>query len=260
MKARKIIYSICFASVFLAQTVMAQSFEWAKAYGGTGFTNGISMVTDAIGNVYTTGFFSGTVDFHPDSSILYNLTSAAGSTYINKFDADGNFIWVKIFEGGYNVPESITLDNNDNILITGFFRSTVDFYPGSNIFNLTSAGNNDVYISKLDANGDFIAAIRLGSTNTEEPQSICVDSSNNIYISGIFEGTTDFDPGSGVYNLFSSGDRDIFILKLDDSGNFIWAKSVSGTSVKTSNSIKTDNAGNIYGRCRYFYIKIKHFG
>jgi len=226
MNTKNILKLVCFYLFTLTNISKAQNFEWAKAFGGTGSDNGASIITDPAGNVYTTGYFHGTVDFNPSPTETYNLTAIGSSTFITKFDVNGNFIWAKHFEStDGNFPTSIALDNNNNIYTTGHFYGTVDFHPDSGIFNLTSAGQGDIYISKLDTNGNFIAAIRLGSTSTDIVNAICLDASNNMYIIGQFEGTVDFDPGSGVQNLTSTGNYpDIFILKLNDSGGFFWVK------------------------------------
>jgi len=57
----------------------------------------------------------------------------------------------------------------------------------------------------------------------EEGYSVAVDSSGNVYTTGYFEGTVDFDPGAGTTNLTSNGNYDVFVSKLDSSGNLVWA-------------------------------------
>ena len=80
-------------------TVNTQNFTWAKQFGGPGNSSGTDIITDAAGNVYTTGFFDGTADFDPGPGVL-NLTQSGGpGAYISKLDANGNFIWAKQFAG-----------------------------------------------------------------------------------------------------------------------------------------------------------------
>jgi hypothetical protein len=225
----------------------AQDFAWVKKLGGTSNDRGRSIAVDASGNVYTTGYFQGTVDFDPGPG-TFNLTSTGGyDIFISKLDASGNFVWGKQLGGtspgqGY----SIAVDASGNVYTTGLFGGTVDFDPGPGTFNLTSAGSDDIFISKLDASGNFVWAKRMGGTDIDRGYSIAVDTSWNVYTTGYFEGTVDFDPGPGIFNLTSAGSDDIFISKLDASGNFVWVKRMGGTSIDNGNSIAVDASGNVY--------------
>jgi uncharacterized membrane protein YqhA len=234
--------------IFIQKLDAAGNFIWAKAMGGTGQNMGISITTDALGNIYTTGYFHGTADFDPGSG-TYNLTSAGGADiFIQKLNSAGNFVWAKSMGGAYwDEGKSITTDASGNIYTTGGFQLTVDFDPGSGTYNLISAANsNDIFIQKLDSAGNFIWAKRMGGTGSDYVYSITSDASGYIYTSGYFQGTVDFDPGSGTYNLTSAGSYDIFIQKLDAAGNFIWAKAMGGAGDDRGYSITTDALGNIY--------------
>ncbi len=226
---------------------IAQNYQWAKNMGGNGDDGGNSITVDGSGNVYTTGFFGGTVDFDPGAGIS-NLTSAGYSDiFITKLDAAGNFIWAKRMGGnGEDQGNCITVDDSGNVYTTGRFWGTVDFDPGAGTSNLTSAGFSDIYISKLDSAGNFIWAKSMGGTDYDISFSITLDDSSNVYTTGTFWYTVDFDPGAGTSNLTSAAFQDIFISKLDAAGNFIWAKSMGGTSPDLGISIAVDGAGNVY--------------
>jgi hypothetical protein len=234
--------------VFISKLDALGNFIWAKNLGGSGFDNGNSIVLDGLGNVYTTGFFSGTADFDPGAG-TFNLTSAGDrDIFISKLDASGNFIWAKSMGGaGRDYGNSIALDGSGNVYTTGFFfGGPADFDPGAGIFNLTSAGNMDIFISKLDASGNFIWAKNLGDVSDDEGTSIAIDGLGNVYTTGFFGGTVDFDPGAGIFNLSSVGSWDIFISKLDSSGNFIWATSMGGAASDQGLSILLDGSANVY--------------
>ena len=115
---------------------------------------------------------------------------------------------------GSDFGNSITLDSSGNVYTTGTFAGTVDFDPGIGTSNLASAGSGDIFISKLDASGSFVWAKQLGGTGFDVGNSITLDSSGNVYTTGYFLGTADFDPGAGTANLTSAGSGDIFISKL----------------------------------------------
>lgn len=90
---------------------------------------------------------------------------------------------------------SICLDQYNNVYTTGYFVDVVDFDPGIGIYNLSSYGAKDAFIQKLDANGQFIWAKNIGSVGDDYGNSIKIDSSGNVYTTGNFKNTVDFDPG-----------------------------------------------------------------
>ena len=170
---------------------------------------------DHQGNVYTTGYFEGSVDFDP--GIGTNLLTSAGliDIFVLKLDTSGNFQWAKSMGGNSNDAGcSIALDGSGNVYTTGYFLATADFDPGPGTTNITSAGLTDIFISKLDAAGNFIWVKGIGGTYTDRAQSIAVDNLDNIYTTGFFCETADFDPGEGTSTLTSAGLDDIFVLKL----------------------------------------------
>ena len=141
--------------------------------------------------------------------------------------------WVRQFSGINNdLARNVTVDVSGNVYTIGHFEGTVDFDPGVGSYNLTSTGNSDVFISKLDASGNFIWAIKLGGTSIDQGLSIVVDATGNVYSAGNFYGTADFDPSTATFNLTSAGYADVFITKLDVSGNFVWAKKIGGTNTE----------------------------
>src|SRR5438045_1581227 len=217
---------------------------WAKNVGGTSDVLGQAITTDAAGNVYTAGVFWETADFDSTSSL-----ASAGNydVFISKMDASGNFVWAKSMGGkSTDIDLSIAVDDFGNVYTTGDFWGTADFDPGPGIFSLTSAGNYDVFISKLDASGNFVWAKNMGGPLFDVGYSIAVDGSGNVYAIGSCQDTADFDPGNGIYNLESAGSDDIFITKLNSSGNFVWAKNMGGSLSDVGHSIALDGLGNVY--------------
>ena len=150
---------------------------------------------------------------------------------------DGDFIWARAMGGSINdFGYSIAVDITGNVYTTGHFYGTADFDPGPGTFNLSAAVEgappygSDIFVSKLDSDGNFIWAKRMGGSaeEWEEGNDIIVDVTGNVYITGVFYGTADFDPGPGTFNLTSAGYRDTFVSKLDSAGDFVWAKRIGG--------------------------------
>jgi hypothetical protein len=253
--------------IIIADFCLGQNlnFDWAtQSFGGEGSqSQSISVTTDNEGNIYSTGWFTGSIDFDPGPGV-FNLTSSDNSdTYIMKSDQNGNLIWVRQVagnEGEYNweYSYSIATDNQGNVYITGQFFGTVDFDPGPDNFNLYCDNyTGSMFIQKLDFDGNFVwAKLICGDVESESKgKSIHLDNSGNILLTGYFFRTADFDPGPGVFNLtnLTSGQQGtgttIFILKLTNNGDFIWAKQIESLDMEfgndMGNAITSDFEGNI---------------
>ena len=233
-------------NAFVSKYDSSGNFIWAKSFAGTSQTIGLSIVIDGIGNVYTTGSLSGSADFDPGAG-TYNLGSGGGNgIYISKLDASGNFVWAKVVDGVNGASREIKLDGNGNVLITGSFPNTVDFNPDAGTFNLTASGNSDIFILKLDNVGAFVWAKQMGGNLGDASWALAIDGFNNIYTTGSFTGTADFDPSAVIYNLVDINGGSAFISKLDAAGNFVWAKQISGTSnLVIGQSLAIDYTGNV---------------
>lgn len=218
--------------------------------GGSRFDFGQSIAVDSAGNVYTTGYFFNTVDFDPGAG-TFNLTASRDSDgFIQKLGASGNFLWAYAIDGdGFDVGESILVDNSGNVYITGHFDGVVDFNPDTGVTNISSGFVKNIFVQKLDAFGHLVWARSIGSDLTKEVGlASALDTFGNIYTTGVFYGTADFDPDTGMTMLTSAGSgfQDIFIQKMDSSGNFVWAKSFGGVVQESAGSISTDLDGNVY--------------
>jgi len=86
----------------------------------------------------------------------------------------------------------------------------------------------------------------FSATDWSVARSVAVDSSGNVYTTGHFGGTVDFDPGAGTTNLTSNGHEDVFVSKLDSSGDLVWAKSFGGTGRDRGWAVAVDSSGNVY--------------
>ncbi|MBA2611614.1 MAG: SBBP repeat-containing protein [Bacteroidetes bacterium] len=245
---------------FIVKLDVNGNFVWAKQV--TGSSNGEvvinSIMIDKNNNILTTGYFAGATDFDPGSGnyVLSPINSGPYNymdVFILKIDATGNFAWAKNFGGGdHDYGYAIAYDNTGNIYTTGIFQGIVDFDPGPGTYNLNMLAGGD-YISKLDPNGIFLWAKNLSNISSNssalfdgKPKDIQLDALGNIYTTGNFKGTADFDPGPGTYTLMSNGNADVFISKLDNAGNFIWAKSFGGTADERHTSLALDGLGNIF--------------
>ncbi len=234
------------------------NFIWAKDLGnGIGYSidvddtgnsyiasDGIIIKLDNLGNqVWSQPIPSGM--YGPKIALDGNNNLCISSTYnLIKMNSSGTTLWTKSIDGA---GTSIAVDGLNNIIVSGHFSGTGDFDPSPTIYNLTSAGSDDIFVCKLDASGNFVMAKAIGGNDYDFSYSVAIDASNNIYTTGGFSGTADFDPSASNFSLNSSGAYDIYISKLDPNGNYMWAKSmVGGSQYDYAYSISIDNSNNVY--------------
>lgn len=236
--------------------VFAQNMtlEWARNTGSADYENARSLVTDAAGNAYVTGFFMDTMDFDPGPGTYNMVSKGMMDIYILKLDAFGNFVWAKQI-GGNNYSslgpwfappdeaKAITLDAFGHVLICGIVGDTVDFDPGPDVFNLYLNGLWDAFVLQLDTAGNFVWVRSVGSGQYDYATDLVCDAAGNVYITGAFQGEVDFDPGPGISNL--SADMDGFVLKLDINGDYVWASQLYGIDPELK-GITVDTWGNTY--------------
>ena len=236
------------------------NFVWTKKHevsfpiNNTSGITGMKVVGDAI---YAVAGFGGTVDLDPGPG-SFNVTATPGvgtDMAIVRMDTAGNFIWAKTIGGpGIDNLTSLATDSAANLFITGGFQNTVDFNPGTGVDALTSKGNSnifeasDLFVAKYDSAGNYLWAKAVSSGSQDFGWKITVDPHGNVLTTGYFGGTADFDPGAGVYNLVTPPGtvRNIFTLKLYNSGNFAWARMAVGGGLSEGRAIAVDHAGSVY--------------
>ncbi len=233
--------------IYVSKLNSSGNFIWAKAFGGSSFDESLSIAIDNQGNIVTSGYFFGTVDFNPGSGTSNLSSNGSMDFFISKLDSSGDFLWAKNMGGSSNdSSESMAVDENDNILVTGSFSGTADFDPGLEEANLTSAGSLDIYISKYSSSGDFLWANRFGGSRNDYANGVSVHSNGDVYTTGVFTGTVDFDSGADTINLVSAGNWDVFILKTASTGDYLWAKGIGGSNEDYATSLALDSNGNVF--------------
>lgn len=212
----------------------SQTFNWV---GSSHSTNDYSLieplvVIDAEGNVFSTGhLYPGVVDLDPGDGVYeVEVSLYDRSTWVQKLDSAGNFLWAKVFHGDC-VSREIEVDAEGNVYIAGFFLEPTDFDPDEEEFIMPgSAPNWDVFLVKLNTEGDFEWAQNVGAGGLNSITSLSVGL-DGVYLSGSFENTIDIDPSEdGVFYLSPTPDdpevtgdwSDNYIRKVGFDGTFIW--------------------------------------
>jgi hypothetical protein len=233
-------------SLILFVSASAQQFEWVKRIGNSLDHQAFIVKTDAANNVYISGYFEFGFYFVPETSSNFAQAFGSDDIFIAKYSSNGTLIWGKTIGGsGQDRPSGMDVAPDGEISLTGYFNGTVDFNPGSGVNNLTSNGNRDIFVLKLNSNGDYDWAQKFGSSLPDEGVATCFDLNGNVYITGFYQETVDFNPGSGTNN-FSAISYDIFILKLDANGNYVWNYELGSNPAEQGRAIQCDASGNVY--------------
>jgi hypothetical protein len=236
-----------FEDIFVIKVDPMGSTQWAYQAGGAQQDGAYSLSIDASANVFVTGYFADVANFNLSGSAV-NLTALGSSDiFVLKLNNNGTLAWAKaIGASSIDYGFGIQTDQANDVIITGTYSGTVDFDPGSATNNLVSAGYNDVFILKLSNSGNYIWARSVGGSNFDFGYDVTTDAQNAVYITGYFLDSADFDPGSGNYTLTSAGNEDGFVLKLNASGNFVFAFSIAGNFNDRGKSIFVDNNYQIF--------------
>jgi uncharacterized protein (DUF2249 family) len=201
-----------------------------------------SLHNDKDGNILIGGAFYGAISFDKFSQNTF-FKSGPGAIYnscICKYAPSGAVKWAFVYSNSnQNILYDIASDNNNNVYLTGQFSGMVDFDPSPNTFSLNSSVSSDIYIAKYDSSGNFLWAKQIGGTDEDEGHKILVRNSK-IYVSGIFDGSVDFDPSASSAVMTTAQSR-AFIAMYDLNGNYILARNFSGEY----RSINVDNLNNI---------------
>lgn len=240
-----------FRDVYITKTSYTGILLWAKRIGGSGDEESRSITCDANGDLLITGNFQSTIDFDPDAGIAF-LSANSFDVFVLKLTSSGSYSWAVNFGGNnYDIGNGIATDASNNVYITGNFLSVADFDPGVGTYTVSTAGSNDIFVVKLSSFGSFVWASTFGGTSSDRGISISVDASGNVYTTGEFHTTCDFDPGVGTYTINSLGSTDIFVSKLDNNGNFVWAYGFGNVNTDAGLAINATNAGSVVLTGRY---------
>lgn len=236
------------------------AFNIGSGPGGSEQANDVAL--DSGGNIYVTGFFTDpSTDFDPGTNTSF-LDATGGAIFVAKYGPSGDHLWsigIRDPLGANSSGNAIDVDALGNVYVTGFFGSggghpgqSIDFDPSDGIAERQGFGVRDVFVLKLDSDGQFSWARTFGSTNWDAGLDIAVDSSGNAYVCGMFENTVDLAHLGADYDLISAGRRDIFVARFTSTGTFSWAKRVGGAGADDDMAkMDLDHLGNPVLLCQF---------
>lgn len=265
----KVLPLLVMAIIGVNTTLWSQNLIWNKGFGGTSTTiieKATCFAENSKGELLIAGVFEGSnVDFDPGTNHNLNVDQLTSSgdrdIFILKVDAHGVFQWVLGLGGtDDDYISGIEVDQNDNFVITGKFRETVDFDPYNTHSNNsdTKAANGlrdyDIFIAKYDANGNMAWVNAMGDTEDDGGTDIAIGANGDVYACGYFAKTVDFDPrnltisGSAPLTSTPTAVKNAFVVKYDLNGKPLWLKhKYTGTSNEYYlSALALDNDEDVY--------------
>lgn len=239
---------------------------WGTYYGGTNSSEGNSLTTDSVGNLFVLGSTrSLDLPLQPYGTLAYfqgiyggnNNGGTMGDMFLLKFTNAGKLIWATYF-GGQNTEEggSLKCDQNGDIFVLGKTCS-VDFPlkdAGGGAYYDTINGISDwipdLFLGKFSNAGQYLWGTYYGGSSYEWAGGISIDKFNNVY----FTGTTwssnvpVLNPGGGAYFQNTQGGSigDVVILKFSNSCQRLYATYFGGDDDDQALSTSSDSSGNVY--------------
>lgn len=229
--------------IYLAKYDSLGNFVWVNSMGGNLYDDAEDLIVDTVGNIYLAGSFQTTVDFDPGGGVDLRVSNGLSDAYLACYSPSGIFNWVRTFGGNLEDDFSeIKLDGVGFIYGSGLFSGITDFDGGVGVYNVTAFGSSDIFVVKHDLLGAFNWVKTMGGLGFDAAYGIEV-LNESIYLSGTFSDTVDFDPNMGSAVAISQGAGDIFLCKLDTSGNFDWANTGGGVGNDMGMDVGVDHFG-----------------
>ena len=228
--------------IFFAKYSPNGDYIWARGARGSNYDWVYSAATDSVGNTYLCGeFYSKTLSFGPLALNNTTTTDSFDDLYVVKYDSSGTPVWA-LRQGGTGSDQAISLglDGCGHLYVATNFSSS-HFFIGTTSMDISPYGRN--YIEKMDLNGNVLWAKSPSDTCNYWVPYIAVSPTGNIYMHGEFDYG---DLAMGHDTLVSYGSSDIFVAKMDSSGNVDWARNIGGIQDEYPTCLKIDRDENVF--------------
>ena len=234
-----LVFMFLAASALSVNMAYALSYEGVHTIGSADFDEVIGMATDTTGNLYSVGYFAGTIDFDDFGGIDSHTSGSAYDLFILKYNVDDTYGWVRHFGGGtWNDGQGIAVDSHGDVIVVGDYKGIdVNFNDAGGADLHSSEGSYDILITKYYSDGSYGWSRTFGSTGNDKGFKVVLDDADNIYITGYFQNTVNFDASGGTDSHVSNGDMDIFITKYNANGSYGWTRTIGGTGTDAGYSI-----------------------
>jgi hypothetical protein len=212
--------------------------QWIRKAGGPSGDIGNGIGIDSTHNVYVTGEIEETAQFGSGISVT---SEGANDIFVAKYDVNGNILWAKGFgsDQGSDKGRAMVVSKEGNCYITGNFTNTTEF----DSHTLNTNGGNDIFITKINTDGDVLWAKKAGGSSQDRGYGIALDAFENVYVTGTFTQSATLKNTT----ITNPGNNSTFLAKYDSTGHFEWVKAAGACCDTTkSNVVALDDLGNIY--------------
>ncbi len=209
----------------------AGAFQFARAFGSAADEEGSAVATDISGDVFLVGYTTGTVDFGCGPVV----GGAGEGGFVVKRGPSGACLWSMRLGDGSDV-NAVSTNLEGDVFVAGSFSATLDF--GSGVV-LQSAGQVEAFFARIDADGSAVWAHGYGTA--AGATGVSVDDAGNLAGTGTFQGTIDLGGGPAT----SQGGTDIFLVKLDPNGNFVWSHTFGDAANQSAAAVFVDTSYDV---------------
>jgi hypothetical protein len=232
--------------IFIAKMDAGGNWLWAKRAGGIYSDDVGGIAIDGMGNIFLAGTFMDTVAF--GDSVL---TSYGGcDIFAAKMDPDGNWLWANqagSIEENTEYPFvpmgdfclDLALDAGGNTYVSGAFVGTANFGDTS----VSSAGEHDIFVGKLDPEGNWLWVSQAGGEHNNWGHKIIVDPADNIYIAGTYIENATF--GDHILNAVITAYPQLFVAGLNSNGIWQWANQATAYDLISVGGLALDDTNNL---------------
>lgn len=232
---------------FISKFDSLGNFLWAQRIGSDSFDRAYAVTIANDGGTIVGGDFDGTVDFDSGPGSASLTAAGARNGFVLKLDSAGVFQWARGIGGpGHDCVLDLAVDSSGGIYANGFFQSTALLASGATALSLTSAGDYDGFVAKLDEAGGFRWAKSIGGAGTDVSRAIAVSTTGRVFTAGTFMSSVDANPGTTTTTLTATGDRDVFLQVLDTAGAFVRGQRFGGNNYDAPSALSVDSAGAVY--------------
>ncbi len=227
---------------------------WTRTYprdSGLSFSD-LAVAPDRI--IYITGDFDGPLDFDPSEGVdLRESNDDSIDVLLTKLRPDGSYAWTLTFGGpGQDGGRGVAVSPDGHIWVAGSLESSVDFDPGEGVDERTSLGENDAFVTRFTADGDYEGTwVFAAGLDVADASGLAIDGGGNVIAVGSFRGSADFDPGEDVdlrvsTPIFTKDSLDAFVTKLGPDGSYLWTRTLGGSGLDHGFFAQVDADDNVF--------------